>query len=54
MPTDDFDDGYRDGWEAVAGETPLPDNPTRPPPGEPNDYEAGYQYGRSDALLRPS
>lgn len=52
MSKGNFDDGYRDGWEGVAGMIPLPSDPTRPIPGEPDDYGAGFLYGRSDALER--
>ena len=52
MPDESFQDGYRAGWESVAGTRPLPDDPTMPRPGEPNDYRAGFSYGRSDALER--
>jgi hypothetical protein len=45
-----FEDGYRSGWEGVAGKAPLPSSRTRPPEGEPTDYEAGFRYGRADAL----
>lgn len=47
-----FDEGYREGWLSVAGEEPLPKNPTQPPPGEPRDYLRGFFYGRADALER--
>jgi len=47
-----FEDGYRDGWEGVAGTAEPPSDPTRPPPDEPFDYEAGFKYGRADALER--
>lgn len=50
MPKDGFEEGYRDGWMSAAGTAPLPDNPTRPSPGEPHDFEAGFRYGRADAL----
>lgn len=52
MLNPDFDKGYQDGWAGVAGNAPLPGNPTRPPPGEPDDYKAGFSYGRADALER--
>jgi hypothetical protein len=47
-----YDEGYRDGWESVAGLRPLPGDPTPPQAGEPRDYELGFQYGKSDALER--
>ena len=47
-----FEDGYRAGWEGVAGNAIMPTNPTRPPPGEPADYVTGFEYGRADALER--
>ena len=45
-----FQEGYRDGWEGVAGDEPLPADPTHPPERERADYEIGYEYGRADAL----
>jgi hypothetical protein len=47
-----FESGYRSGWQSVAGDRPMPEKPTRPPGGQPADYEAGFQYGRSDALMK--
>ena len=50
-----FEEGYRDGWISVAGDAPLPDNPTRPPAEEKSEREAfqlGFFYGRADALER--
>ncbi len=47
-----FEQGYRAGWEGVAGTAPLPAHPTRPPKGEPLDYVSGFKYGRADALER--
>lgn len=47
-----FDDGYLDGWMSVAGDALLPPDPTRPPPGDRADYQAGFEYGRADALER--
>jgi len=52
VPKDGFEEGYRDGWMSAAGSARLPDNPTRPSPAEPHDFEAGFRYGRSDALER--
>jgi hypothetical protein len=52
MPKGNFKEGYRDGWAGVAGTAPLPNNPTRPPPGDPDGYEAGFLFGRADALER--
>jgi hypothetical protein len=48
-----FEDGYRDGWGSVAGDAPLPTNPTRPPLDElsdMSDFQLGFDYGRADAL----
>ena len=48
-----FDEGYQDGWGSVAGDAPLPANPTRPPPEEQtdiSDFQLGFEYGRADAL----
>jgi hypothetical protein len=50
MADQTFDEAYREGWMSVAGEEPLPNNPTRPPAGEVADAAAGFQYGRADAL----
>jgi hypothetical protein len=47
-----FEDGYLDGWMSVAGDALVPPNPTRPPPGERADEQAGFEYGRADALER--
>ena len=47
-----FESGYRSGWESVAGDRAMPDEPTRPPEGELVNYEAGFLYGRADALER--
>ncbi|MEA3041600.1 MAG: hypothetical protein QOC65_1089 [Sphingomonadales bacterium] len=47
-----FEDGYRDGWMGVAGDALLPPDPTHPPPGDRRDYQAGFEYGRADALER--
>jgi hypothetical protein len=45
-----FEEGYRAGWEGVAGAAPLPAEPTRPPEGTARDYQHGFEYGRADAL----
>jgi hypothetical protein len=47
-----FEEGYRAGWEGVAGAAPLPSEPTQPPEGTPRDYQHGFEYGRADALER--
>ncbi|HEU0097491.1 MAG TPA: hypothetical protein VFQ67_01830 [Allosphingosinicella sp.] len=47
-----YEDGYRAGWEGIAGSAPLPRNPTRPTDARPDDYACGYKYGRADALER--
>ena len=50
-----FEDGYRDRWASVAGDEPLPDNPTRPPADEQSglsEFQLGFDYGRADALER--
>ena len=55
MTKGNFEDGYRDGWGSVAGDAPLPSDPTRPPPGaEPgkSEFQLGFEYGRADALER--
>ena len=45
-----FEDGYRAGWESVAGAAPLPAEPTEPPDGTPRDHQHGFEYGRADGL----
>ena len=52
MAEQTFEDGYRDGWESVAGTEPLPDNPTQPQESDPRTYECGFRYGKSDAAER--
>ena len=52
MTSGTFKDGYRDGWAGVAGDAAMPAEPTRPPAGEATDYQAGFEYGRADALER--
>jgi hypothetical protein len=47
-----FAEGYRDGWESVAGTEPTPDDPTFPTDGDPLTYECGFRYGKSDAAER--
>ena len=50
-----FEHGYRDGWASVAGDAPLPANPTQPLPDEPDGktvFQLGFEYGRADALER--
>jgi len=49
-----FEDGYLDGWRSVAGDEPLPDNPTRPPDEDDSAdrFDIGFHYGRADALER--
>jgi hypothetical protein len=49
-----FEDGYLDGWRSVAGDEPLPADPTRPPDDYSSDvsFELGFNYGRADALER--
>ena len=47
-----FGEGYLDGWGSVAGNAVLPPKPTLPKPGDPADYQAGFEYGRADALER--
>jgi hypothetical protein len=46
-----FEEGYRDGWESVTDE-PVPDEPTCPPECDSQDFEAGFRYGKSEALMR--
>ena len=45
-----YEEGYRAGWEGVAGTAPLPPNPTRPTEAKADDYALGFKYGRADAL----
>ena len=50
-----FEEGYLDGWVSVAGDEPLPANPTRPPAeqdSETEPFQLGFFYGRADALER--
>jgi hypothetical protein len=47
-----YEDGYRAGWEGVAGAAPIPTNPTQPPTDESRDYVSGFKYGRADALAQ--
>jgi hypothetical protein len=50
-----FDEGYRDGWASVAGDAPLPPDPSRPNADEESTtepFELGFLYGRADALER--
>ena len=54
-----FEEGYCDGWASVAGDAPLPENPTRPEAGSKGQlepFQLGFLYGRADALerLQPS
>lgn len=46
-----YEEGYRAGWEGVAGTAPLPQSPARPTD-DPADYVTGFKYGRADALER--
>jgi hypothetical protein len=53
MSKETFSQGYLDGWESVAGRAaapPLPEHVPVPPDG--SAYEAGFRYGRSEALTR--
>lgn len=52
MAQETYEEGYRDGWEAVAGKEPMPAVMTFPPEGETKDYETGFQYGKSEAITR--
>jgi hypothetical protein len=51
MTDGSYEDGYRDGWEGIAGERPIPEPLTYPPEGEARDYQAGFLYGRAEAAL---
>jgi hypothetical protein len=46
-----YEDGYRDGWESVAGKEPMPETMTYPPEGEEQNYHAGFLYGKAEAAL---
>ena len=49
-----FADGYLDGWQSVAGDAALPPVPkTKIPPGK-SAFQAGFEYGRAEALWRAS
>jgi hypothetical protein len=52
MTADAYEEGYRAGWEGVAGAAPLPADPAQPPEGTARDYQHGFEYGRADALER--
>jgi hypothetical protein len=55
VKTGTFEEGYQDGWISVAGNQPMPDNPTRPPADEESSmepFQLGFFYGRADALER--
>lgn len=47
-----FEDGFRHGWESVAGDAFPPPETIYPPEGDPRDYRAGFQYGKSEAAMR--
>ena len=47
-----FDEGYRDGWESVAGKQLFPANPTQRAEGDADTYECGFRYGKSEAAER--
>jgi hypothetical protein len=46
-----YRDGYRDGWETVAGKEPMIGRMNYPPDDEARDYKAGFLYGRSEAEM---
>ena len=55
MTKGSFEDGYHDGWASVAGDSPLPEDPTRPEAGDDSElepFQLGFFYGRADALER--
>jgi len=48
-----FDDGYRNGWETIAGNVPPPALRTCVPAhewGRKPAFQLGFEYGRVDAL----
>ena len=47
-----YEDGFREGWEGIAGDAAPSPDPVYPPEGEVRDYNAGYLYGRSEAATR--
>jgi hypothetical protein len=48
-----FEDGYRDGWGTVAGDVPAPPLPADAlMPDQKAPYQAGFEYGRAEALTR--
>ncbi len=51
MDEDTYEDGFRDGWETVAADEPMPAKLTYPPEGEDRSYQAGLLYGRSEAAV---
>lgn len=53
MTSGSFNEGYLDGWRSVAGNAPVPKNPTLPPTDEQTnmtEFQLGFDYGRADAL----
>jgi hypothetical protein len=52
MAEQTFEEGYRDGWESVAGTEPMPDKRTPSQDGDLLTYECGFRYGASDAAER--
>lgn len=48
-----FEDGYWDGWGTVAGDVAPPPLPADAPiPSAKAPYQAGFEYGRAEALTR--
>jgi hypothetical protein len=50
MPQASFPDGYLDGWQSVAGDAIAPPSPEHIPSLGKTDYQAGFEYGRAEAL----
>jgi len=50
-PKRTFENGYREGWAATTDER-LSDAWTCQPANDQHDYQAGFEYGRADALDR--
>jgi hypothetical protein len=46
-----YETGFADGWESVAGKEPMIGSITYPPARDTANYEAGFLYGRAEALI---
>lgn len=48
----DFPTGYADGWQSILGKGTSPPIPQHSIPPGKGEYQAGYERGRKDALVR--